>query len=248
MTLTDVPPVTAKPDKRRKPRPPQRWTLGHVLPFVLAIFAVIFVLAALRDRAAQTPVVVATHQIPAGATITAADTRTVKMRTSDADALTGLLSPTQISRGLVAAATIATGEPILRTETITGPADGSGLGSMSLPVPVDRADGGALTVGDTVDVIEGTPTGASYLAQGLSVLAVSAPATSGVLAGTTTDYSITVAVDSPTALRLAAALASSSTASGNALEVVRSTGEAKSPDQTYTNPTAPARATGGNVR
>jgi hypothetical protein len=247
MTLTDNPPVIVKPDKKRKPRPPQRWTLGHVLPFVLAIFAVIFVLATLRDRAAQTPVVVAARQIPAGATINAGDTRTIKIATSDADALTGLLSATQIqaaqgAKALVAATTITAGEPIIRTETIAGPAGDAGLGSMSLPVPVDRADGGALSVGDTVDVIDATTTGASYLAQGLTVLAVSTPASSGVLAGTTTDYWITVAVNPPTALRLAAALAASSTSGGNPLEIVRSTGEPASTDQTYTDP-APSAGT-----
>ena len=91
-------------------------------------------------------------------------------------------------------------------------------------------------MGDQVDVIAGTPTGASYIAQGLTVLATSTPATTGVLAGTNTDYSITVAVDQPTALRLAAALAASSTSSGNTLEVIRSTGETPTSQQTYTDP------------
>ena len=93
MSLTDLPPAAAQNNKRRKSRPAQRWTPGHVLPFVLAIFAVIFVLAALRDRSAQTSVVVASRQIPAGATINAGDTRTIKMRTGDADALVRAARP-----------------------------------------------------------------------------------------------------------------------------------------------------------
>jgi Flp pilus assembly protein CpaB len=252
MSLTDLPPAAAQNKKRRKSRPAQRWTPGHVLPVVLAIFAVIFVLAALRDRSAQTSVVVASRQIPAGATINAGDTRTIKMRTADADALSGLLGPAQVTGGLVAATAIGPGEPIIRTETLSGPARAAGLGSMSLPIPADQADGGAIAVGDQVDVIAGTATGANYIAQGLAVLAVSTPATTGVLAGTNTNYSITVAVDQPTALRLAAALAASSTSSGNTLEVIRSTGETPTSQQTYTNPNTagpnrPTNPAGGNV-
>ena len=257
MSLTDLPPAAAQNKKRRKSRPAQRWTPGHVLPVVLAIFAVIFVLAALRDRTAQTSVMVASRQIPAGATINAGDTRTIKMRTADAHALTGLLGPaqvpsTQVGGGLVAATAIGPGEPIIRTETLSGPASAAGLGSMSLPIPADHADGGSLAVGDQVDIIAGTPTGASYIAQNLTVLAVSTPATTGVLAGTNTNYSITVAVDQPTALRLAAALAAASTSSGNTLEVIRSTGEAPTSQQTYTNPNTagpnqPTTAAGGNL-
>jgi len=253
MSLTDLPPAAAANKKRRKGRPAQRWTPGHVLPFVLAVFAVIFVLAALADRSAQTSVVVASRQIPAGATINAGDTRTIKMRTGDADALSGLLGPAQVTGGLVAATAIGPGEPIIRTETLSGPASAVGLGSMSLPIPADQADGGAIAVGDQVDdVIAGTATGASYIAQDLTVLATSTPATTGVLAGTNTNYSITVAVDQPTALRLAVALAAASTSGGNTLEVIRSTGETPTSQQTYTNPNSPgpsrpATAAGGNA-
>jgi Flp pilus assembly protein CpaB len=190
---------------------------------------------------------VASRQIPAGATINAGDTRTIKMRTADADALSGLLSPAQVTGGLVATTAISPGEPIIRTETLNGPARAAGLGSMSLPIPADQADGGAIAVGDQVDVIAGTPTGANYIAQGLTVLAVSTPATTGVLAGTNTNYSITVAVDQPTALRLAAALAASTTSSGNTLEVIRSTGETPTSQQTYTDPNRPTTPAGGNL-
>lgn len=247
MSLTDLPPVAAQNKNRRKGRPAQRWTPGHVLPFVLAVFAVIFVLAALRDRSAQTAVVVASRQIPAGATINAGDTRTIKMRSADAHAVGGLLGPAQVAGGLIAATGIGPGEPIIRTETLRGPASAAGLGSMSLPIPVDRADGGTLAVGDQVDVIAGTPTGANYIAQGLTVLATSTPATTGVLAGTNTAYWITVAVDHPTALRLAAALAASSTSSGNTLEVIRSTGETPTSQQSYTDPSRPTTAAGGSA-
>ena len=238
MTFTASPPTptAAKPPRAAKFRRPQRWTLGHVLPVVLAIFTLIFVLAALRDRAAQTSVVVAARQIPAGAAINTGDTRVVKMHSSDAHHLTGLIPATQLTGTLTAAAPIGQGEPILASQTVTGPAGGAGLGAMSIPIPADQADGGAINVGDQVDVINGSSTGATYVAQHLSVLAVAAPKTTGLLSTTATNYSITVAVNQSTALRLAAALAATSGTTSNNLEVIRSTGETGPAPQAYTNP------------
>jgi Flp pilus assembly protein CpaB len=238
MTFTATPPTSTvtKPQRAGRLRRPQRWTPGHVLPLVLAIFTLIFVLVALRDRAAQTSVVVAARQIPAGAAINAGDTRLVKMHASDARHLTGLIGAGQLTGPLTAAAPIGPGEPIVASQTVTGPAGGAGLGAMSIPVPVDQADGGAITVGDQVDVISGSSAGATYVAQHLSVLAVAAPKTTGLLTTTATNYSITVAVNQATALRLAAALAATSGTTSNNLEVIRSTGETGPSQQTYTNP------------
>ena len=203
MTITSSPPAptVTKPERVPRFRRPQRWTLGHVLPVVLAIFTLIFVLAALRDRTTQTSVVVAAQQIPAGAAINTGDTRVVKMGASDARHLTGLITPAQLKGTLTAAAPIGPGEPILTGQTVTGPAGGTGLGAMSIPIPVDQADGGAIAVGDQVDIISGSTSGATYVAQHLSVLAVAAPKTTGVLSAAATSYSITVAVNQPTALR-----------------------------------------------
>jgi Flp pilus assembly protein CpaB len=246
MTITSSPPAptVTKPERVPRFRRPQRWTLGHVLPVVLAIFTLIFVLVALRDRTTQTSVVVAAQQIPAGAAINTGDTRVVKMGASDARHLTGLITLAQLKGTLTAAAPIGPGEPILTGQTVTGPAGGTGLGAMSIPIPVDQADGGAIAVGDQVDIISGSTSGATYVAQHLSVLAVAAPKTTGVLSAAATSYSITVAVNQPTALRLTAALAAASGSTGNNLEVIRSTGETGPSPQTYTNPSATKAAAG----
>ena len=109
---------------------------------------------------------------------------------------------------------------------------------MSIPVPVERADGGGIGAGDRVDVLAGDGNGgASYVAQGLMVVAVSPTRTSGVLAGASSDFWVTVAVDRATALRLTAALGASGAAPGTSLEVVRSTGETAPAPQTSYAPT-----------
>lgn len=220
-----------------------RWTVGHVAPVVLAVLAAVFVLAALRDRAAMVLVPVASAPIPAGAAVNAFDTRLVQVHRSDAALVSGLLPRGDLSAGWVAASRIDAGEPISRGALTHETAGASGLGSMSIPVPVDRADGGAIVAGDRVDVIVTSGSGASYVAQGLMVVGVAPSKTSGVLAGATSDFYITVAVDRPTALRLTAALGTTGSAGG--LEVVRSTGETTSGAAgTYSPPTSAGRSGG----
>ncbi|MCU4186434.1 hypothetical protein K6U06_18850 [Acidiferrimicrobium sp. IK] len=222
-----------------------RWTVGHVAPVVLAVLAAVFVLAALQDRGATVLVPVASAPIPAGAAVNGSDTRLVKVHRSDAAVVSGLLPSGDLRAGWVAVSRIEAGEPVTRGAVTQGPVGASGLGSMSIPVPVDRADGGAIAAGDRVDVIVSSGSGASYVAQGLTVVGVSPTKTSGVLAGATSDFYITVAVDRPTALRLTAALGTSgSTGSTGALEVVRSTGETGSASAGSYRPPAPGGGSG----
>ena len=204
--------------------------MGHVAPVVLAVLAGVFVLAGLRDRASMISVPVAGQNIPAGAVVNGGDTRLVKVHRSDVTMVAGLLPSASLGEGWVAVAAIGQGEPITRSAVTQQAVAGSGLGSMSIPVPVDQADGGGIAAGDLVDVIAPSANGgASYLAQGLRVLSVAASRTSGALGGSTSDYYVVVAVDRATALRVAAALGSSSSGGrSGGVQVVRSTGEATS--------------------
>lgn len=223
-----------------------RWTVGHVAPVVLAVLAALFVLAALRDRGAMVLVPVASAPIPAGAAVNGSDTRLVRVHRSDAAVVSGLLPGGDLGAGWVAESRIDAGEPIARGAVTHGAAGTAGLGSMSIPVPIDRADGGAIVAGDRVDVIVASGSGASYVAEGLTVIGVSPTTTSGVLAGTTGDFYITVAVDRPTALRLAAALGTSgSTGATGGLDVVRSTGETGSAPSGSYRPPVSAGGSGG---
>jgi Flp pilus assembly protein CpaB len=207
-----------------------------VAPVVLAVLAAVLVLAGLRDRSATTVEPVASRSIPAGAAIDSGDTRLVKVHRSDSGLRSGLISPGVLGSGLVAATPIQAGDPITRSVSAHGTAGGSGLGSMSIPVPVDRADGGAIVTGDRVDVITSSGGSASYLGQGLLVLSVSSSKAGGVLGAASSDFWVTVAVDRSTALRLAAALGSSTSGTAGTVEVVRSTGETGSTPQTSYSP------------
>lgn len=192
---------------------------GHVLPVVFALLAFVAVLALLRDRRAQTPVLVAARTIPAGTVVDAGDTRVEMIASSDAARLGGLLRSPPV--GAVASESVAAGEPIVAGEIADGTLGGS-LGEMSIPVPVDLAAGGALAAGDKVDVIDMSPSGAAYVAQGLTVLATASSSGGGLLSSSSTGgYWVTVAVGRTAELAISAALGTSS-AAGRSVEVVRS--------------------------
>ena len=225
---------------RSRRRLGERWTLGHVAPVVLAVLAGVFVLTGLRDRSATVLVPVASEVIPAGSAVDGADIRLVRVHRSDSVVVAALLPASAVGSGWVAATRIDAGEPISRSVVSHSTVAGSGLGSMSIPVPVNQADGGAIVAGDLVDVIAPTGGGgAMYVAVGLRVLSVAPTSSSGVLAGTTSSYYIVVAVNRVTALRVTAALGASSSTAGTSggVEVVRSTGETAPPAQAAYAPT-----------
>lgn len=225
MTMLDSGPVDTKV---RRPIRTKKLTAGHVVPVVLAVLAFVTALAVLRDRSAQTPVLVAAQRIPAGSPINASNTKVASIRSSDAAHLPGLLRGSVTEGGLVATTAINAGQPIVGSETATGPAAGTGLGEISIPVPMAQAAGGALAVGDRVDVISASASGATYVAEGLSVVATAPSSSGGVLSTSTGSYWVAVAADRQAALAIAAALGASSSGGGASLEVVRSTSEAPS--------------------
>lgn len=118
--------------------------------------------------------------------------------------------------GATAAARIAAGEPVLRS-AVAPAGSTDGLRAMSVPVDPAHAVGGRLRVGDRVDVIEVHDGGSRYVATDVEVIGVADGASGGALGGPSA-YSVTLAVDDATALRLAAGIR------GDRLEIVRSTG------------------------
>jgi hypothetical protein len=150
------------------------------------------------------------------------------VHSSDTSVAQGLLTPSQLDSGWVAAVEVRAGEPVTLSEVKKSSAVPA-LGEMSIAVPLQQAAGGRISAGDLVDVIASNGSGgAYYVAQSLRVLGV-APisAGTGVLAGGTGSYFVVVAVDKLTALRIAAALgAQEGGPASNDLEIVRSSGEA----------------------
>jgi Flp pilus assembly protein CpaB len=206
-----------------------RITFGHVAPVVLAVVAAMLVAAVLSDRSMTTQVPIAATSIPAGAAIGTRDTRLVSVHSGDTAVRSGLLPADDLGRGWVATVEIVAGDPITRSEVARAASGPGGLGSMSIPVSMAHADGGAIVAGDLVDVIaDNGANGAQYIAQGLRVLSVpSATTSTGVLASDAGSYYVVVAVDRPTALRLSAAVAGTGgPGSSSGIDVVRTTGEA----------------------
>jgi Flp pilus assembly protein CpaB len=205
--------------RRRRRRVGSRLTLAHVAPVALGIVAVLLVLAGLKDRTATETVAVAGQPIAAGQSVTMSDVRWVSVHRADGLVSAGLVGRSGLRGGWVAAVAIPVGAPITANE-LSRPA-ASGLNSMSIQLPPSRADGGALSAGDHVDVISVASGKALYIATGLLVLAVDA-GTGGVLGGIQdTNYYVTVAVDPATALRIAAAQGVSATGTGAQVELVK---------------------------
>jgi Flp pilus assembly protein CpaB len=209
-----------------KLRRSRRWTTGSIVPVVLAVLAAGFGYAALQDRSAMTAIVVASTFVPAGSAVNAGNTRTVTVHASDMALVHGVISPSSLAGGWVAAVALGTGQPITDSEVMR-PSRVPALGEMSIAVPLQQAVAGKIVAGDLVDVIAPNGDGgARYVAQGLRVIAVAPTSAAGVLGGLSTSYYVLVAVGKQTALRLAAALGvQGAGGTGGQLEIVRSTGE-----------------------
>lgn len=96
---------------------------------------------------------------------------------------------------------------------------------MGIPVPPERAAGGAFRPGDRVDVIDVTGTDATYVVVNAEVLEQPSR-TEGGIGSAQADFFLVVAVDGAEALRLAAALGDGK------IDVTRSTGAAPLPKGT----------------
>ena len=150
----------------------------------------------------MTAIVVASTSVPAGSAVNAGNTRPVTVHASDTALVHGVLSPSSLAEGWVAAVALGAGQPITESEVMR-PSRAPVLGEMSIAVPLQQAAGGRISAGDLVDVIAPNGDGgAHYVAQGLRVIAVApTSAAGGVLGGLSTSYYVLVAVGKQTALR-----------------------------------------------
>lgn len=137
--------------------------------------------------------------------------------------------------GRVAVRAIAGGALVTESD-LSGRGSESGLRWMSIPIDPAHAAGGTLAVGDRVDVIHVVDGRVQLVAVGVEVVSAGTPDQDGI--GSLSQYSITVAVDVPTMLRVAAAI------HGESIEIVRSTG-AEAPMLTTAPPSGPSQAPSG---
>lgn len=209
-----------KPARRRGGR---RLSATHVLTAVVVILAFVLNLLVLQDRGATTLVALAERPLAAGSALDAGALRLVPVDASF-EGLDPLLTSDDLNayEGWAVAHAIPVGG-VISVADLAPPGSGSGLRSMSLPVPVEHAAGGSLSSGDRVDVISVADGTARFIASDLEVVAVSAADSASI--GSVTSHHVTVAVEAEQALRLAEALESGS------IEIVRSTGASDIPEE-----------------
>lgn len=181
-----------------------------------AIVAMLAAYVAVRDDGGLSLVAAATRDLPAGATFSPTAVAVTEVRVDEHVAATLLLTE-QLADvdGWVLTQPVPAGG-LVPLEALRPPSAPSSLRAMSLPIPADRAVAGGIERGDRIDVIEVRDDGAVYVATDLEVLAVGRPDAGPASAAG--GFTVTVAVDEATALRLARAVDSSG------VHVVRATG------------------------
>lgn len=188
-----------------------RLSTGHWMMLVAGIAAVVLNFAFLRSQQHTISVAVAATDLDAGSRIGLDDVSFTPVH-AEAAIEHQLISNADLDAvvGMVVDHSIPAGELLLKSDFLT---EANGTRSMSIPVDRDHAVGGLLRRGDLVDVVMSDQGVARFIVVGAEVLSVSD--TSGSLAS---GYSITVALDAESVLRVAAA------ASSGTVEIVRSTG------------------------
>ena len=205
-----------------------RLSTGHVVMVLAGVLGVLFTLNVLRAADHTRPILAAARDIAPGTVISSRSVRVVRVHVDD-QVLATLFDASELDalRGRVAVSHMSAGALVSRDE-VRAAASGDAPRAMSFPIPRSRAVGGALVIGDRVDVlsVRRTTGQSAYVATDVQVLAFSARA-SGPLQGSD-DASVTIAIDADSAGRIASALETGS------ITLVRATGAA---------PIGPAAAT-----
>lgn len=219
-------------------RPSVRRRLARPLPLIgvlLIIVALTGYWSVYSTTTGRTPVLVAAHDLQAGAVLRPSDLRTAELA-SDAGTMASLVPERELETvlGQELAAPVPEGAPLARASVASGRPKAA---AFTLVVPALRALGGALRPGDRVTVLATFDSGAGgqarAIARGLRVLTVGA-APEG-LDRTSASIPVTVALSDPS---LAAGLALANTE--GKLDLLREGAGAS------TVPIPPAREQGGS--
>jgi Flp pilus assembly protein CpaB len=207
MSLTETRPETAPPPRassRPRTRLVSRLSGGHWLMLLAGLLATILNVSLLRSVDDSVAVLAVTRDIAPGEGINRADLRSVAVD-ADANVLGTLVHAEQMTEldGQVSVGSLSRGQ-LLHRAAVRAPAHDAGLRTMSIPIDPAHAVGGTLQVGDRVDVIALGDASATYLTADAEVVGVADRGTTGL--ATPGTYHVTLAVDAPTALRLAEAV------------------------------------------
>lgn len=207
MIDTPVRASSVEPDPVVPRRPLRsRFSGPHLVMVLAALIAFVLVLVVLRDRSQHVFVAVAGADIEQGSRLTSGAVELRRISAEAADALGDLIDAGEMQRALdsraVASRSIRAGTTLRATDLRSGGSTASLERVMSVELESARAAGGSLAAGDVVDVLAvGGEEPADVVAAGLEVIAVRQG--SGGFGASTVVLSL--AVDPPTALRLAAA-------------------------------------------
>lgn len=207
------------PVRRRLRRRP---SLSIILVVVVAALAFVLNLIALQNRSAVVRVAVAAGQITQGSVVSADDFGLVEVAASF-EGLDSLLEEDVIDSrvGWVADRPLESGDLISAADLVQ-PASSVGFRLMAIPASIDHAAGGAISVGDRIDVISVRDDIPEFVVSGVEVTAVADPDRGSLGGGSS--YFVVVALDADQALDLAAAIDQGS------VELVRATGAPKVDD------------------
>jgi hypothetical protein len=209
-------PPTAPAGRRRSLF--SRFSAAHGLMIVSGLLAFVLVAVVTADRRQVVTIAVARDDIASGVPL---DQDLFERAELPADSeLANVLVPYgELAEGTaVTGRAVNAGDALRRSDVRTG-VDTQGLRSMSIPVARAHAAGGAIKVGDLVDVIDVVDGTATFVVTGAEVAGVSDDsAAGGITGGATQEYFVVVLVDAPGALAIAQAL------SDGTVDVVLSTG------------------------
>lgn len=207
---------------RSRPRRPlwSRFSTAHGLMVLSGLLTFVLVASAMGGPEARLTVAAARGDIPSGAPLTRDLLRQVDLP-ADSDLSRATVSLERLAGGdHVAARPIAAGELLRPSDLGVGAVSGANrLRAMSIPVKRERAVGGALRVGDLVDVVDVVEGTARWVVTGAQVIEVPKSASSGgIVREVGGTYHVVVEVSDEEALALAEAL------THDTVSVVRSTG------------------------
>ena len=193
-----------------------RLSFGHVVMIVAGLVAFLLNVALLQSGDDRFEVLVAANHIQAGSRLVVADIRPEHVAADSPFAGRILNSETiQPLLGHIVTRDLESGAPLLADDLRPAAAPHPGR-AMSIPIVPGQAVAADVRRGDRVDVISVVGGNAIYIAAGIEVLAVGDVGDGRLV--NTADFSVTVAVDSGTALDIARALDLGD------VHVVRSTG------------------------
>ncbi|MEX1007213.1 MAG: Flp pilus assembly protein CpaB [Acidimicrobiia bacterium] len=205
-----------------------RFSSGHLVMVVAGLLGMVLGIAALRRDPGGVEVAVAAHQIHAGETVTAGDFRTERVQMGR-ELLATFVRARDVRglRGRIAAATIESGEPVIRRE-LRPRAAKAGLRAMSIPIDPARAVGGRLAAGDRIDVLFAGDREVSIIVRDAEVLGVDAKGRGGI-GETSSPFTVTIAVDARQSQLLAAAIADGDISIARTTGALSSAGTAPQP-------------------